>query len=458
MISTSPRLEERLSTPVIHECDVCVIGGSCTGLFAAVRAARLGLRVAIVEQQNAFGGVATHSMVNIWHSLLDTEYRRTIIGGLTLEMVERLKRRGAVRVVERNHGAGFIFNSEELRIDLDEIAQEHRLKIFLHTQFVAPWLKDGALQAIMVENKSGRGAIRARFFIDASGDADLAHRLGLDTYHSNHWQPATACAKISGWNTLTTNFQEAIYENAAAFGIPEGFAWGAMIPESDVFMLAATRIAKANPAVADDLTAAEIEGRRQIRALMDIFKKVCPENQLALQALPSRLGVRESRHVRCLHQLRGDEILRGERFDDAIANGSYRVDFHHQDKPGTTFKFLDGREVYERPGFPHYVSRWRPETPENPTFYQIPYRSLVPREGPPNLLVAGRMIDADETAHGAIRVMVNMNQVGEAAGVAASLALEHQCPARDVCTDTLRKTLALGGSVIVDNQKVTTST
>ncbi len=256
---------------------------------------------------------------------------------------------------------------------------------------------------------------------------------------------------MSGWSTLTTNFQRAIYENAEAFGIPEGFAWGATVPGSDIFMMAATRVPKANPALADDLTAAEIEGRRQVRALFDIFKKVCPENQLVLQALPSRIGVRESRHVRCLHQLKGEELLYGRRFPDAIANGSYRVDIHHQDKPGNTFKFLDGREVYERPGFPNQQGRWRPETAENPTFYQIPYRSMVPRNGPDNLLVAGRMIDADETAHGAIRVMVNMNQVGEAAGVAAVLALKDGVAARAIDTDRLRNTLTEGGSVIIPN-------
>ncbi len=174
MSASSSVLKEQIQTPVIHECDLCVIGGSCTGLFAAIRAARLGLSVAIVEMQNCFGGVATSSMVNIWHSLLDAEYRETIIGGLTVEVVERLQRREAVRTIEKNHGAAFIFNSEELKTDLDEIAQEHGLKIYFHTQFVAPWVEDGKLQAVVVENKSGRGAIRARFFIDASGDADLA--------------------------------------------------------------------------------------------------------------------------------------------------------------------------------------------------------------------------------------------------------------------------------------------
>jgi flavin-dependent dehydrogenase len=190
-------LSEQLSTPVVHECDLVVIGGSCTGLFAAIRAARLGLKVAIIEQQNCFGGVATASMVSVWHSLLDTEYNRKIIGGLTEEMVERMKKRRTVRVVERNHGYGYIFNPEELKIDLDEIALEHGLKIYFHTKFVAPCVENGRLAGIFIENKSGRGAIRARFFIDASGDGDLSHRLGLDTYYADHRQPAISAKPFS---------------------------------------------------------------------------------------------------------------------------------------------------------------------------------------------------------------------------------------------------------------------
>lgn len=442
-------LREQLSTPVVHECDLVVIGGSCTGLFAAIRAARLGLKVAIIEQQNCFGGVATASMVSVWHSLLDTEYNRKIIGGLTEEMVERMKKRGTVRVVERNHGYGYIFNPEELKIDLDEIAQEHGLKIYFHTKFVAPCVEDGRLAGVFIENKSGRGAIRARFFIDASGDGDLSHRLGLDTYYADHRQPATTCARLTGWLTLSGDFRKAIFENAKKHGIPEGFGWGAVIPGSDVFMMAATRVLGLNPADGNELTAAEIEGRRQLRVLMNIFKEVSPENHLSLQAMPSHIGLRESRHVRAHHQLTGDEVLHGKRFEDAIANGSYRVDIHHQDKPGNTFRFLDGREVYERPGHPHQVGRWRPETPENPTFYQIPYRCLVPKGPYENLLVAGRMIDADSMAFGAIRVMVNMNQVGEAAGVAAWLALSQNQSVAAIDPAKLRATLAEGGSVII---------
>ena len=108
------------SLPVINEFDICVLGGSCTGVFAAVRAARLGARVAIVEKQNAFGGVATNAFVSIWHSLLNTEFDKEIIAGLTAEVINRLSLRDAIMKSGNNPSAGVTFNSQELKIELDE--------------------------------------------------------------------------------------------------------------------------------------------------------------------------------------------------------------------------------------------------------------------------------------------------------------------------------------------------
>ena len=441
--------------PVIHEADVCVLGGSCTGLFAAIRAARLGARVVIIEKDNCFGGIATTSMVNVWHSLHDTEGKKQIIAGLTEETVNRLDRRHAVQRHElTNPSRGFTFNSEELKIELDELAREAGIKIYLHTQFAAPApLRDssGRLEAVFVENKSGRGTIRARMFIDATGDADLAARLGCETYFANHLQPATACVRFSGWDTLGDTARrvgELIRTHGPAHNLPPTFSWGGRVPGSDTYMLAATRIHGINPANADDLTHGEIEGRRQVRAIADILRADAPNSRLSLEALPSRLGLRESRHIRSPYQLSGDDVLAGRAFDDTIAQGSYRVDVHHQDKPGITLRYLDGREEYHRPGFPSENTRWRPETATNPTYYQIPYRSLLPLSVPDNVIVAGRMLDVDPSAHAAVRVMVNMNQTGEAAGVAAVLALETNQPLRALNVATLRAKLTAGGSAL----------
>lgn len=435
--------------PVVGEYDLCVLGGSCTGLFAAVRAARLGLSVALVERMGCFGGVATLSLVNVWHSPLDETFSRPIFAGLSVELMDRLRTRGAVTERSRSDAWAWAFNSAEMQAELDALVLEHRIVPRLHTAFAAPWVENDRLQAVIVENKSGRGAIRARFFIDATGDGDLCRRLGLPTYHSRHAQPSTTCALFGHWdNAKTETLGTLVREHGPEFGLPPAFAWGVTVPGSRQYMLAATRVTE-DCSDAEGLTRAEIEGRRQVRAICDLFRKYAPHEAPVLHGLPSRIGIRETRHVRCHHRLTGQEILHGHRFPDAIANGSYRVDIHHRDKPGLTLRYLDGREIYARPGRPGVTSRWRPVTEENPTFYQIPYRCLLPAGPFPNLLAAGRFIDADEEAHGAIRVMVNLNQTGEAAGVAAFLSLRQGVPASEVNPAELRGLLAEGNSLML---------
>jgi len=440
--------EPSRSVPVFAEADVCVLGGSCTGVFAAIRAARLGAEVVLIEKQNSFGGTATNSMVNVWHSLMDTEFKRQIIAGLTLETMERLRRRGAVDVDRGSHSVGCGFNSDEMKIELDEMVKEAGVKPYLHTVFSLPYVRDGQLEAVIVENKSGRGAIKAKMFVDATGDGDLCHRLGLETYTREHLQPPTTCVRLSGWDSIGGKFSKLFREHGDEFDVPLGFVWGRNVPGSDVYMLAGTRVYGADCSNAEQLTGAEMEGRRQVRAFLNMLRKYVPDSRVVLQALPSQIGIRETRHVKCQYQITGDDILYGRRFKDAIANGSYRVDIHHQDKPGLTFKYLDGTQVYSRPGYPHVKGRWREKIQTNPTFYQIPFRSLVPGKYG-NLIAAGRMLDADLVAFSAVRVMVNMNQTGEAAGTAAYLALDGNTPIPTLNAAKVRSVLAERGSVTI---------
>ncbi len=448
-------MERNKHLPVINTVDICVLGGSCTGVFAAVRAARLGASVAVIEKQNAFGGVATNAMVNTWHSLSNTDFTRQIIAGLTLEVLERLKKRDAMIDSGRNPEDKKIyrsqeiktFNSQELKIELDELVLESGIQPYLHTLFSEPVLgPDGELVGVVVDNKSGRGIIKARFFIDATGDGDLCHRLGLESYVSDSLQPPTTCAYFEGWNTET--FHALLKAHREEFSIPEGYVWGAKIPGTGSYMLAGTRIYGVNCAIADDLTKAEIEGRRQIRAMLDLVRKYGGDFSMSLVSLPSTVSIRETRHIKCVYQMTDEDAMTGRIFDDAIANCSYRLDTHHQNKSGLTFKYLDGTEVYERVGYPREIGRWREETEVNPTFYQIPLKSLIP-ESHDNLIVAGRMLDAEPIAFSGVRVMVNMNQAGEAAGVAAYLSLEQNKSIKSVPSKDVRHQLARGGSIII---------
>lgn len=442
-------IEPARTIPLITEADVCVLGGSCTGVFAAIRAAQTGARVVLVEKAGCFGGVATLSLVNVWHSLFDEVFERKIIGGLSEVLMDRLRQRKAVKERARSPDWQFAFNPAEMQIELDALILEAGVEPMLHTVFSAPWLEQERLAGVIVENKDGRGLIKARYFIDATGDGDLCHRLGHPTYVSERFQPSTTCALFEGWPpAFKETLSKLLRKHRETYGLPHGFAWGATVPDTQLFMLAGTRVAGLDCSTATGLTRAEMEGRRQVRAIQDLIREQAPDESISLVGLPARIGIRETRHVRCRHRLTGDDVLYGRRFDDAIANGSYRVDIHHVDRPGITLRYLDGREAYVCPGEPVQHARWRVAEKVMPTFYQIPYRCLLPGSQP-NLLLAGRMIDADPQAHGAIRVMINMNQTGEAAGVAAALACRDDSDVRRLDPSTVRRALSEGGSVII---------
>lgn len=443
-------IEPQRRIPVVEEADICVLGGSCTGVFAAVRAARLGARVVLVEQQNAFGGVACSSLVNVWHSLLDTDYREQIIAGLTAEILSRLSRRGAAAARENNASVGWLLNTEELKIELDRLVAESGVIPLLHTSFCAPYVEGGALRGVFVENKSGRGLIAARRFIDATGDGDLCARLRLKTYRNPHMQPPSSTALFCGYAESGADLDALLRAHGAEEGLAEDWGWRSVIPDAPQLSFhAETHVFHTDASDARSLTGAEIESRRQARAVLDLLRRYAPSgSSVGLAALPSYLGIRETRHVRCLHRLTEAELLHGRLFDDAVAYGTYRVDIHQADRPGIVFRYLNGDEVYARQGRPAEKSRWREDGGPYPKYYQLPYCCLVP-EGPfDNLLAAGRMIDAEEAAFGAARVMVNLNQLGEAAGVAAFLSLRGEIPCREVKPDLLRRTLADGGSAI----------
>ena len=189
--------------PVTAEADICVIGGGCTGVFAAIRAARLGASVVILEKQNRFGGCATSGLVCMWHSLFDITREKQIIGGLTLETLERLGKRNAASSY-RTKQPGISFNSEELTLELDALVLEQkRIRTFFHTFFSRPILdEDGRITGVVAENKSGRFVVSARAFVDASGDGLLCRAAGVPMYRPKTPQPPTACAHIENFRKM----------------------------------------------------------------------------------------------------------------------------------------------------------------------------------------------------------------------------------------------------------------
>jgi len=207
--------------PVVWEGDLCVIGGSCTGVFAAVRAARLGLRVAVVENHTIFGGMATAARVNEWHSTYDVGNQNQIIAGLTMEMVQRLTKRDAVIERARHERTQYVLDPAALALELDLLIRENAVRPFLAARCVGGKREGGVVRAAFIEDKSGRRALRARFFIDASGDGDLLRRVGFEAYQNEQLQPVNLQAVVAGFPELSgPELSEVIQKNAEKFGYP----------------------------------------------------------------------------------------------------------------------------------------------------------------------------------------------------------------------------------------------
>lgn len=482
--------EPARSVPVVWSGDLVVLGGSCTGVFAAVRAARRGLSVALVEQHGFAGGTATAGLVPIWHSFFDTGGQKRIIAGLSQEVVDRLARRDAVVLREPSNTSAYaILNTDELVIELDDLLRQAGVRVFYHARFVAPWpapeadadagasvgpalSEDAAAdfdpaaaknpaptapRAVVIEDKSGRRALEARYFIDATGDGDLLTRAGFATYTRAALQPPTACAVFSGLGPVLDaasadfNLHRDLFDPRHPEALPPGFVWTSEVPGCPgATMVAGTRVHGVDCSGADALAAAEIEARVQVRRIHDLVRRAVPGGSaVRLARLPAHIGLRESRHAVCEHRLTETEVLSGADFPDAIAQGSYRVDIHSGDGAGLTFRYLDGREHIIDPTHPENgrQGRWLAEGEPTATYYRIPYRSLLPR-GADNVWAAGRLVDADAGAYGAVRVMVLANQTGEAAGEAAALAASSNTGAAEVDPEALRAALRSGGSAL----------
>ena len=169
------------------EFDVCVVGGSCTGVFAAVRAAAAGMRVALVERNYFFGGTATAGFVPVWHSLFSLDGSRRIVGGYTQQVVERLAAKGLATLHDardgRSESAYCFFNTAALQGELYRMVMERGVRTFFGASFVAAEVdRPGHVARAVIEDKSGRRAIAAKFFIDCSGDGDLVARAGFETW------------------------------------------------------------------------------------------------------------------------------------------------------------------------------------------------------------------------------------------------------------------------------------
>jgi len=143
---------------------------------------------------------------------------------------------------------------------LDVLITEAEVRPFLHTMFVAPVAEDGRMTATIIEDKTGRRAIRAKRFIDATGDADVVARMGLPVFRREQVQPPTMCAILRGLDAIRKkhpgfNVHRVIFDTQYPQALKPGFSWCHSVPGGrDEYMLAGTRVFNADCSDAGSLS------------------------------------------------------------------------------------------------------------------------------------------------------------------------------------------------------------
>jgi len=442
---------------IIDNPDVLVIGGGPAGIGAALSAARLGMKVTIIEQTNALGGIATsglHGHICSYVSAGRADER--VVGGICHEL--------AVNTVKRGFGSyegheSFDFEVEGLKLVLEEMFKEAGITIFYYTQFSDVIVEDGKIKFLIIQSKSGRQAFAPKMVVDCSGDADVAAKAGVPyekgRSQDGATQPMTLMFQLGGvdveqvnkfryhdysqkYNAADTYKLYEIWKEAQASGDMEPFQSGIMgwwftPTRPDQLGINFTHIFGRDCTKVEDITYATIEGRRQAYHTVEVYKKYIPGMENCwVSHCAALIGTRESRRIEGLYKLTEHDLMAQKDFTDSIGYGSFYIDVHNCTGPG-----MDHETWLPPKGFK----------------YQIPLRALIPK-GISNLLVAGRCISCTHIALGSLRVMPQCVLEGEACGVAAKLAAEKNIANKDVDCKQVQQILQAQKAIVTSEDIV----
>ncbi len=411
--------------------DVIICGGGPGGVNAAVAAAKQGAAVLLLERHGYLGGMATAGLVNPFMPYTVRATGQVLTTSVFNELLDRLQAAGGLAADRAT------FDDEQMKLVLDEMLADHGVTVLLHTFVQGIDLQNGVLQAARVTGKSGAFTLRAKIFVDSTGDGDVAALAGctVETGRSEDGlcQPMTLCFRVAGVEADTQTFPgihrlrdeiDPLYKAAKARGEIAN-------PREDVLIFPTlhpgvlhfntTRIIHHSALSAASLSDAEQLARKQVVEMIAFLKANIPAFQNAyLQKMAAHIGVRESRRVIGQYVLTAEEILAGAKFSDGIARSVYPVDIHNPAGTGTVLKHL----------------------PEG-VYYEVPFRCLIP-QGASNLLIGSRCISSTHETHSSLRVMPVVAGIGEAAGIAAAWCAQRGLRADQVDGAAVRAAIFVG--------------
>ncbi len=438
--------------PVEEGIDLVVAGAGPAGCAAAISAARLGARVVLLEGTGCLGGMGTSGLVCAFDPMADGE--KALVGGFMRELVEELYARGFMAPGidpdswRKKYHVWSSFRVEGLKLVLDEMAVRAGVDVRFFTKVIDADAGEGVVRGVITSSVEGYRYLKARAFIDCTGDAVLASLAGADYYEAGrdtpNIMPATLCALFAGidWSQNALNTQSAygveLLEREFAAGNFEQcdrLFVGLWHNGPTVGYMNGGHIFGLNACSVPSLTQGMMTGRRIIRQYQEFLRKHsenCRDIDLVVSA--SLMGVRESRRVKGEYELTYQDYLARRHFPDQIGVFNKFVDIHMYDCERSTYDaMMEEKNVSGRLGVGES--------------FGLPYGILVPK-GFVNLWVAGRHASSDVKVQGSIRVMPACGMMGQAAGAAAVQAMQTGQAANALNTHTLVETLRGQGAIL----------
>lgn len=432
------RISFQRDVSVRHEVDVFVAGGGPAGVAAAVSAARQGARVFLAERNTCLGGMGTAGMLPLFMTFSDGV--RVLAAGVGEEILTRLRDAGGT-----GPDSGVTIRAETLKRVYDELLLGAEVEFTLDTSLIAVEKDAAKVTHAVLTAKSGLFAVKAGMFIDGTGDGDLAAWAGAPFEKGDEngnlmagtlcslwadidWEEVYRGGRQHDESRLEDAFKDKVFKVDDRH-LPGMFRVGRHVGGGNIghtFGLDSTD--------ERSITKALIHGRKSLLEYERYYKEYLKGfGQMELVATASQLGCRESRRIVGDYLLNLDDFKRRAVFDDEIGRYCYPVDIHAAKS--------------DKASYEEYAKDFKNLRYGKGESYGVPYRVLTPKNLS-NVLVAGRCVSSDRYIQSSIRVMPGCFITGQAAGVAAALAIEKRTDTRGFPVAELQRRLKTLGAFL----------
>ena len=412
-----------------HCYDVLVAGGGLAGVMAAIAAAREGKQVLLIEKYGCLGGMATAGLVFPFMRDCEIGSGRQVNAGLYLSMLEELYAMGGSNAPHSKQ-----YKDELLKILLDRMVTRAGVKVLFHSKLCEAEMTDGCITSVTVATVSGMLRLRAKVLIDATGNADLCAFAGLPFQLGREedglCQPMTLCFRFANVDMERFDRRQATaaYQELRARGEirnPRENVLSFRCSVDHVLHMNTTRANVKDPTDVEEVSGAEMLLREQMLEMYHFMREHVPGME-ACELISSAVeaGIRESRRIVGVSCLTTEDVTGVRKREDSIARGAYGIDIHNPAGTGTFQQNLPPNE-----------------------YYTVPYGALVPVRSH-NVIVAGRSISSTHEALSAVRVMPITSCIGEAAGIAAAMAIDGDTGLAEVNVPRLREKITGYGGLV----------